>query len=445
MTKQYIWNFLIQKGLTEAGAAGLMGNLRAESGFQSNNLENYYNNKFGLTDEEYTEQVDNGTYKSFVTDHAGYGLAQWTYWSRKQNLIDYATETGRSIADLTMQLEYLYLELEVYFPDVLAVLKTSDSVKECSDKVLVDFENPANMAYDERYEYSMEVYNEFHVEPKDEYTNSPLVDYVKLSPHVSPREAEIDTVTIHCTVGQGTVETIGDIFANPDRGASSNYGIGFDGRIGMYAEESTRAWTTGGKDLDGQEIFVNGISGSMNDHRAITIEVSSNHVFPYTITVRARDALIKLLVDICERHPKIGRLRWQADKNLVGNIELQNVTAHRWFALTDCPGDFIYNDLSRICAEVNAILDKKQFIDEEDDMTVDRFTELYNEMRKQLQDNDSQLYSAEARAWALSTGLVNGNGTTIDGEPNCMWEDVLTREQFVTVLYRFFNMLEAKK
>ncbi len=78
---------------------------------------------------------------------------------------------------------------------------------------------------------------------------------------------------------------------------------------------------------------------------------------------------------------------------------------------------------------------------EDDDMDVKRFKELYAEMRKELQDNDASNYSAEARAWATGNGLIKGNGTTVNGEPNCMWGDVLTREQFITVLYRWTQMM----
>ncbi len=101
-----IWEFLKSRGLNDYGAAGLMGNLYAESGLSPTNLQNTYNNKFGMTDDEYTAAVDAGRYGNFVHDSAGYGLAQWTFWSRKQGLYDYAKSTGRSIGDLTMQLEF---------------------------------------------------------------------------------------------------------------------------------------------------------------------------------------------------------------------------------------------------------------------------------------------------------------------------------------------------
>jgi hypothetical protein len=79
---QVIWNFL-RKYFNDYGTAGLMGNLDAESGLRSNNLQDTYSRKFGLNDTQYTQKVDNGTYTNFIKDEAGYGLAQWTYWSRK--------------------------------------------------------------------------------------------------------------------------------------------------------------------------------------------------------------------------------------------------------------------------------------------------------------------------------------------------------------------------
>ena len=88
MSEKIIWDFLKKQGLNDYGTAGLMGNLYAESALNSNNLQNTYSKKFNLSDEEYTQQVDNGKYTNFVKDSAGYGLAQWTFWSRKQNLLN---------------------------------------------------------------------------------------------------------------------------------------------------------------------------------------------------------------------------------------------------------------------------------------------------------------------------------------------------------------------
>ena len=95
--EQKIWSFFKDKGLNDMGIAGLMGNLRAESGLNPRNLQNSYQNKLGYTDDSYTEAVDNGAYHNFINDSAGYGLAQWTFWSRKRGLYEYAKSVGKSI------------------------------------------------------------------------------------------------------------------------------------------------------------------------------------------------------------------------------------------------------------------------------------------------------------------------------------------------------------
>ena len=169
-------------------------------------------------------------------------------------------------------------------------------------------------------------------------SNSPLVNYTKISPNKSsPRNHKIDTVTIHCVVGQCSVETLGNVFAPTSRQASSNYGIGYDGRIGMYVEEKDRSWCS---------------SNAANDNRAITIEVASDTKEPYAVTDKAYAALIDLLVDICKRNG-IKELKWKADKSLIGQPDKQNMTVHRWFANKSCPGTYLYERHAQIASEVN--------------------------------------------------------------------------------------------
>ena len=120
-------------------------NLYAESGLMPNNLQNAYNNKLGKTDAEYTAAVDNGSYGNFVKDSAGYGLAQWTYWSRKQALFNHAKQAGVSIADLNMQLGFLWEELQGYTA-VMDALKKAGSVRAASDAVLTGYEKPADQS-----------------------------------------------------------------------------------------------------------------------------------------------------------------------------------------------------------------------------------------------------------------------------------------------------------
>lgn len=146
MTDKQIFDFFKAQGLTDAGVAGLMGNLYAESGLRSNNLQNTYEGKLGMADAEYTEMVDKGSYKNFGNDRAGYGLAQWTYPTRKAALLAYAKAVGKSIGDAEMQLNFLMQELASSYKTVLVTLKTATSVRAASDVVLLQFERPANQS-----------------------------------------------------------------------------------------------------------------------------------------------------------------------------------------------------------------------------------------------------------------------------------------------------------
>ena len=177
------------------------------------------------------------------------------------------------------------------------------------------------------------------------YTNSSLATVKVLSPnHSGERNHKIDTITIHCVVGQLSAKRIGEIFLPKTRKASSNYGIGFDGEIGLYVEEKNRSWCT---------------SSSANDNRAITIEVASDTKDPYTVTAKAYAALIDLVTDICKRND-IKELKWKGDKSLIGQVDKQNMTVHRWFANKACPGEYLYSRHGAIAEEVNKRLKPKE-------------------------------------------------------------------------------------
>lgn len=141
-----IWDYLLAKIGNEYGVAGLMGNLYAESVLRSNNLQQTYEKSLGYIDATYTAAVDNGSYTNFVRDSAGYGLAQWTYWSRKEKLLNFANEAKKSIGDCQMQLDFLWYELSKNYKSTLEVLKNATSVKEASDVVLHKYEAPADQS-----------------------------------------------------------------------------------------------------------------------------------------------------------------------------------------------------------------------------------------------------------------------------------------------------------
>ncbi len=139
-----VWDFLLGKIGNACGVAGLMGNLYAESGLRADNLQNSFEKKLGLDDRTYTLAVDTGAYGNFVGDGAGYGLVQWTYWSRKQALLDFAKGGGRSIGDLQMQLDFLWKELKEGYSGVLSVLQSAGNVRQASDAVLLRYERPTD-------------------------------------------------------------------------------------------------------------------------------------------------------------------------------------------------------------------------------------------------------------------------------------------------------------
>lgn len=362
MSEKTIWEYLKAQGLTDAGTAGLMGNLYAESGLRPNNLQNSYEGKLGMADAEYTEMVDRGTYANFGNDRAGYGLAQWTYPSRKAALLAYAKAAGKSIGDPEMQLGFLMQELSTGYKTVLNVLRTTVSVREASDIVLLRFERPADQSearQKQRAEYGQKYFDKYAKKGGGSsmgFTNSSLATVRMISPNRTlNRNHAIDTITIHCFVGQVTAKRGCEVFQSSSRKASCNYVVGYDGSIGLCVEEKDRSWCSGGTDRKGNPIRVNGISGSSNDYQAVTIEVASDTKHPYAITDKAMAALIELCADICRRNG-IKQLLWKGDKKLVGKVAQQNLTVHRWFANKACPGDYIYERLGDIAAKVNAKL-----------------------------------------------------------------------------------------
>jgi hypothetical protein len=171
-------------------------------------------------------------------------------------------------------------------------------------------------------------------------SNSRLVSYTRISPNKSvPRNKPIDKITIHHMAGNLSLYTIGRIFYNADRNASSNYAIESGGKVGMYVEEKDRAWTS---------------SSSANDNRAITIEVANSSIGgEWPVSASAYKTLIDLCVDICQRNG-IKKLNYTGDAS-------GNLTEHRYFAATLCPGPFLHGRMWIIAREVNLILSAKPY------------------------------------------------------------------------------------
>ena len=247
-------------------------------------------------------------------------------------------------------------------------------------------------------------------------SNSPLVVYTKLSPnHSGKRTKKIDTITIHCMAGNCSVETCGNLFASSARQASSNYGIGTDGRIALYVDEANRSWCT---------------SSNANDQRAVTIEVANNGGAPdWPVSAKAYAALLDLVTDICKRNG-IKRLVWSTRKNdRVNHLNGCNMTVHRDYANKSCPGDYLYNRHGQIAAEVNKRLEAAKAGKDEETMDTKQLTSCAD-----TGDNPSA-WAKEATDYCKRKGIFAG-----DGAGNYGWQKPITREATAQIIY---NLLEA--
>ena len=222
------------------------------------------------------------------------------------------------------------------------------------------------------------------------YTNSNLVSYTKISPNRSVnRNHTIDKITIHHMAGNLSIETCGNVFASSSRQASANYGIGSDGRIGMYVEEKDRAWTS---------------SNAANDNRAVTIEVANSSTGgDWPVSEKAYAALIKLCVDICKRNG-IKKLNYTGDKS-------GNLTMHCWFAATSCPGPYLKARFADIANKVNAQLGQTEPEKPEKPAEVKK---LYR-VRKTWADASSQLGAFEILVNAKALVDKNPEYSVFDG------------------------------
>lgn len=430
-----IWSFFHEKGLNDYGVAGLMGNLYAESGLMPNNLQNTGNKKLGMTDAEYVKAVDNGTYKKFVKDSQGFGLAQWTFWSRKQALLDYANTLGASIGDLNMQLNFLWKELTESYSGVLSVLRNASSILEASNAVLFDFERPANQnesVQRKRANLGQVYYDKYAFKPQTEgvvnltavervintakgeigylekASNSQLdsntanagrnnwTKYARdldcLGVYSFPKNgyAWCDMFVDWCFVTTFGVELAWKMTNQPMKGcgAGCTYSAQYYRNMGRFHKTNPQP---------GDQIFFSEDGGATSYHTGLVVAVDSKRV--YTIEGNT-----------------------SSDPGVVENGGSVN---EKSYSLSYAKiGGYGTPDYS--------------LVEEEDDMDVKRFEELWLEYRKGLQDNDASQYSEQARQWAVDNGLIAGNNAT---EFNGMWQDMLTREQFVTVLFRFAQLM----
>lgn len=336
------------KGVNDNGVTSMLANMYSESKLYANRLQNNGKRELGMTDEEYTLAVDEGLYTSFDSDRYGYGLCQWTSPGRKTGLKQLADQQQTSIGYARMQFDWLYTELTTKYKAVWdELINPNNTIESCTEIFLCKFEIPKSVldpdtrqaTIDKRVGFAHEFYDKYFAQT---YTNSPLACMTLISPNRnSPRNHVIDTITIHCFVGQVSVERGCEVFQPESKQASCNYVIGTDGRIGLVVEECDRSWCS---------------SSPENDNRAITIECASDNFAPYAINDAVMDSLIKLCADICKRNG-IKELKFSFDKDeRMKHLNGVNMTCHRDYAKKSCPGDYIYEREAQIAEAVNQIL-----------------------------------------------------------------------------------------
>lgn len=478
--EKQIWDFFKGKNFTDEGIAGLMGNLYAESGLDSQNLQNTFEKKFGLSDRDYTRQVDTGAYKDFANDKAGYGLAQWTYWTRKRDLLAYARSQGASIGNLDMQLNYLYQELENTFPLVLEVLKEADTVQEASDMVLTKFEKPAKITEEtkqKRCSYGQKYYDQYKSKQAKEGkqmkysdSNPPLVcmqtnstcykgttrmavkgilwhstgannpnlcRYVQPSDN-DPKRAELLKIL-------GTNKNKND-WNHIKREAGLNFWIGKLANGTVAAVQTMpwdyRPWGCG-----------SGSKGSCNNGW-IQFEICEDNLKDANYFAKVYKEACEMTAYLCKKfgiNPK-------------GTVKMNGVTVptilchqdsyklklgsnhgdvYNWFNNFNKTMDNVRQDVYDLINAKPAVkptptpapAPKKE--EEDDDMALTQ--EMFNQfmdkwLEEQSKREDVGTWSAEARKWAEEKKYIQG-----DTNNRKMYKKPLTREEFVTVLHRIYE------
>ena len=474
--EELIWQYLKAQGFSDAGAAGLMGNLYAESGLKPTNLQNTYEKKLGFTDDSYTKAVDNGSYDNFVRDSAGYGLAQWTFWSRKENLLNFAKQKKKSIGDLYMQLDFLMVELSSGYKGLLNTLKTTKSVKEASNNVLLQFERPADQSIsvqNKRASYGQVYYDKYAqktIQPtggsKMKYNekNKPLVCMMKnstcykqtrtmtpvgvlwhstgannpnLKRYVQPYETDANYNEMIKILGKNT---------NKNDWNHISHQAGLNCWVGKLAngEVSTvqtmpwnyRPWGCG-----------SGSKGSCNNGW-IQFEICEDGLNDRNYFDKVYKEACEITAYLCKMYNlnphgtvrmngvNIPVILCHADSYKLGFGGNHGDVLH-WFSRFGKTMNDVRNDVAALMNSTNTIVPStpvapnKPEIEEEEEMTQEQFNTMMNNWIAEQATKEPGDWSKEQREWAERNGLITGNE-----KGQKMYKKMLTREEFITVLYR---------
>ena len=479
MNEKIIWDYFKGKGLTDAGTAGLMGNLYAESGLNPKNLQNNFEKKLGFNDDTYTKAVDNGSYNNFIKDSAGYGLAQWTYWSRKQNLYNYAKSVNKSIGDLQMQLDFLYSELSSGYKSLLNCLKSTNSVLEASNGVLLQFERPADQSItvqNKRASFGQTFYDEFKSGPVN-------VSGGKMKYSTSNKPLQCMMTNSTCYKGTRTMAVKGILWHstganNPNLKRyvqPSSNDTNYSKLINLLGKNTSgtdwnhikvqaglNAWI--GKLADGTVTTVqtmpwnyrpwgcgSGSKGSCNNGW-IQFEICEDGLNDKVYFDKVYKEACELTAYLCKMY-NLDPMGEAMCGNVSAPVILCHADSHR-LGLGSNHGDVLHwfskygKTMVDVRKDVKALMNGtsqnnsnsnnnyntnngNSQIEEDEDMTQEKFNEMMNAWIAEQAKKAPGDWSNDARVWAEKNGFING-----DTNGNKMYKKFLTREEFAAVLYR---------
>lgn len=437
-----------------------MGNLFAESGLIPTNLQNSYESKLGMNDASYTVAVDNGSYTNFTHDSAGYGLAQWTYWSRKQGLFQLCKSRGKSIGDLNTQLDFLYQELTTSYSQLLKILKTTSSVEEASNLVVTQFERPANQSSDalkQRALYSQRYFNTYSTQKEEmakmKYSNAnqPLVCMMTNSTcYKQTRKMDIKGVLWHSTGAnnktikryvqpsendkncQSLIAKIGKNTSRTDWNHSSQQ-AGVNAWIGALADGSVaavqtlpwnyRPWGCG-----------SGSKGSCNTGW-IQFEICEDNLSDPNYFAKVYKEACELTAYLCKTYNinpngfvnvngvTVPTILCHQDSYQLG-LGSNHADVYHWFKKYG-------KDMATVRKDVAALMQSKVIEEDDEDMTQEKFNEMMNVYLSQLAAQPVT-WEQDAMTWAQANGLINGNE-----KGQLMPKRFMTRGEFAAVLKRY--------
>ena len=437
-----------------------MGNLFAESGLIPTNLQNSYESKLGMNDASYTVAVDNGSYTNFTHDSAGYGLAQWTYWSRKQGLFQLCKSRGKSIGDLNTQLDFLYQELTTSYSQLLKILKTTSSVEEASNLVVTQFERPADQSSDalkQRALYSQRYFNTYSTQKEEmakmKYSNAnqPLVCMMTNSTcYKQTRKMDIKGVLWHSTGAnnktikryvqpsendknyQSLIAKIGKNISRTDWNHSSQQ-AGVNAWIGALADGSVaavqtlpwnyRPWGCG-----------SGSKGSCNTGW-IQFEICEDNLSDPNYFAKVYKEACELTAYLCKTYNinpngfvnvngvTVPTILCHQDSYQLG-LGSNHADVYHWFKKYG-------KDMATVRKDVAALMQSKVIEEDDEDMTQEKFNEMMNVYLSQLAAQPAT-WEQDAMTWAQANGLINGNK-----KDQLMPKRFMTRGEFAAVLKRY--------